>query len=184
MVGSERTRLVVLRGNSASGKSTVARRLRDRLGRGVAWVEQDHFRRIVLREHDRPGMPNIGLIDNTARYALDAGYHVILEGILSRSHYGQMLARLADDHRGITRHVWFDIDVEETLRRHAGKPLAAEVSAERVRSWYRGSDLLGVAGELIIGQDETVEQIVDRVLDAADFGAPPVLDRYTAADHL
>lgn len=50
MVGSPRTRLVILRGDSASGKSTIAQRLRERLGRGVAWVEQDYLRRTVLRE--------------------------------------------------------------------------------------------------------------------------------------
>ena len=41
--GHAGTRLVVLRGNSGSGKSTTARELRARLGRGVAWVEQDHL---------------------------------------------------------------------------------------------------------------------------------------------
>jgi predicted kinase len=64
----------------AAGKSTIAQLLRARLGRGVAWVEQDYLRRTVLREHDRPGLPNLGLIDVTTRYALDAGYHVIAEG--------------------------------------------------------------------------------------------------------
>ncbi|MFE4060604.1 kinase, partial [Streptomyces sp. NPDC059096] len=55
MVGSEETRLVVLRGNSASGKSSVATGLRERFGRGLAVVGQDNLRRIVLRERDRPG---------------------------------------------------------------------------------------------------------------------------------
>lgn len=81
-VGTEQTRLVVLRGNSASGKSSVAAGVRDRFGRGLALVEQDNLRRIVLRERDRPRAANIGLIDMVARYALDAGYHVIVEGIL------------------------------------------------------------------------------------------------------
>ncbi|MGP4021251.1 hypothetical protein [Saccharopolyspora sp. 5N708] len=40
-VGTEGTRLVVLRGPSGSGKSSTARRLRDHLGRSVALIEQD-----------------------------------------------------------------------------------------------------------------------------------------------
>jgi hypothetical protein len=36
-------------------------------------VEQDHFRRILLWERDVPGAVNIGLIDHTARFALDQG---------------------------------------------------------------------------------------------------------------
>jgi hypothetical protein len=51
------------------------------------------------RREDRPGAANIGLIDLTARYVLDAGYHVVVEGILYADRYGDMLARLRADHR-------------------------------------------------------------------------------------
>ncbi|MBP8539203.1 zeta toxin family protein, partial [Streptomyces sp. MK37H] len=55
-VGSAATRLIVLRGNSASGKSSVAAGLRARHGRGLALVAQDNLRRVVpvaetLRRH-------------------------------------------------------------------------------------------------------------------------------------
>jgi predicted kinase len=59
-IGSDQTRLVVLRGNSGAGKSTVAKALREAYGRGVAWVSQDLIRRIILREKDRPDATNIG----------------------------------------------------------------------------------------------------------------------------
>jgi uridine kinase len=38
VVGTEGTRLIVLRGNSASGKSSVAAGLRERFGRNLALV--------------------------------------------------------------------------------------------------------------------------------------------------
>lgn len=79
--GTELTTLIVLRGNSASGKSTVASALRDRYGRGIAIVGRDNLRHIVLRERDVPGGAYIGLVDTVARYALDHGYHTIIEGI-------------------------------------------------------------------------------------------------------
>lgn len=68
-MGTEDTRLIVIRGNSASGKSSVAAGLREKFGRNLAIVGQDNLRRIVLRERDRPGGANIGLIDLTTRYA-------------------------------------------------------------------------------------------------------------------
>lgn len=43
--GTESTMLIVLRGNSASGKSTVASALRNRYGRGIAIVAQDNLPR-------------------------------------------------------------------------------------------------------------------------------------------
>ena len=154
VVGSPETRLVILRGNSASGKSTIAKLLRERLGRGVAWVEQDYLRRTVLREHDRPGLPTIGLIDMVARYALDAGYHVIADGILGSERYGEMLRGLTDDHVGVSRYYYFDIGVEETLRRHQTRQPFA-VSPEMLRKWYRPRDLLGFVDESIITGDES-----------------------------
>ena len=85
-VGSEKTTLIVLRGNSGSGKSTVARALRETCGRGLAWVAQDLIRRTILWEKDRPGGVNIGLIDQIARYSLDHGYHVVLDGAPVRAY--------------------------------------------------------------------------------------------------
>lgn len=183
MVGSPETRLVVLRGNSASGKSTIARLLRDRLGRGTAWVEQDYLRRTVLREHDQPGLPNIGLIDVVVQYALDAGYHVILDGIFGSERYGEMLHRLADDHVGVSRYYYFDIGVEETLRRHQAKQLTG-VSPEMLRKWYRPRDLLGFVGESIITAEESTEQIVTRLASEVGFCDPPVCARLEPAVHL
>jgi guanylate kinase len=41
-VGSQGTKLLVIRGNSGSGKSSVAREVRRRHGRGMALVELSH----------------------------------------------------------------------------------------------------------------------------------------------
>lgn len=163
-VGTEQTRLIVLRGNSASGKSTIAAAIRDRFGRGLALVGQDNLRRVVLRERDRPGAPNIGLIDTIARYSLDAGYHVVVEGILRADHYGAMLARLHTDHRGPTHGYYLDIPLQETLARHATKPQADEYGERELRDWYRPLDLLPDGNETIIGADSALEVTVDRVM--------------------
>ena len=55
---------------------------------------QDLIRRTILKELDRPGGVNIGLIDQVVRYSLDQGYHAVLDGILYADRYEQMLAGL------------------------------------------------------------------------------------------
>ncbi|MGW1535288.1 AAA family ATPase [Streptomyces aureus] len=177
MVGTEDTRLVVLRGNSASGKSSVAAALRDRFGRGLALVGQDNLRRVVLRERDRPGAANIGLIDLTARYALDAGYHVVVEGILCAEHYGDMLARLRADHRGATHGYYLDVPLSETLARHATKPIAHEVDETSLRDWYLPLDLLPGGVETVIGVGSGLEETVDRIMLDTGLAQLPALDR-------
>ncbi len=177
-VGSDQTRLIVIRGNSGSGKSSVANALREAHGRGVAWVSQDLLRRNILKERDRPGGANIGLIDLVARYALDNGYHVVLDGIFYADRYETMLVGLARDHRGVSRFYYLDVSLEETFRRHATRPLAAEVSPDQMRDWYRPRDLLrGICERVIAETSALVETtaliLADTQLLPADRPAEP-----------
>ncbi|GAT70480.1 kinase [Planomonospora sphaerica] len=167
-LGSEHTRLIVLRGNSASGKSTIAARLRAHYGRGLAVVGQDVIRRDILRERDLPGATNIGLIDVVVRYALDSGYHVVLEGILYADRYGAMLQTLRADHLGSSHFYYLDVPFAETLRRHAAKPQASAYGETEMREWFRPLDLLDDGCEQIIGPDSSLEETLQRML--ADTG--------------
>ncbi|MFE2041208.1 AAA family ATPase [Streptomyces sp. NPDC059477] len=160
-------RLVVLRGNSASGKSSVAAGLRERYGRGIALVGQDVLRREVLRERDIPGGANIGLIELTVRHALAHGFHTVLEGILSVAHYGDMLARLLADHRDRSHWLYLDVPFEETLARHATKPIADVVDAGQLREWYRPADLLPGGVETVVPASSSLPETVELVLRAS-----------------
>ncbi|MFC0435519.1 AAA family ATPase [Kutzneria buriramensis] len=155
--------LIVLRGNSGSGKSSVARAVRARVPR-VALVQQDVVRRDVLDEGDVAGGANIGLLDVMARYALDHGYHVVLEGIFNAGRYGEMLRGLARDNAAAF--FYFDVSFEETARRHASRPEAAEFSVEDMRRWYRTRDLLGDPVERLIPEWTSLAAAADLVAAA------------------
>jgi predicted kinase len=162
--GSDHTRLIVLRGNSGSGKSTVAMALRESYGRGVAWVSQDLIRRDILKEKDRPGGANIGLIDQVVRYSLENGYHAVLDGILYADRYEQMLAGLKRDYAGRSSFYYLDVTMGETLRRHALRPQASEFGPDALREWYRPRDLLTSVQERIVPERSTLQQTVDLIL--------------------
>jgi predicted kinase len=165
--GHAHTVLIVLRGNSGSGKSTIARDLQLRHGRGCALVQQDHLRRVVLRERDRPGGIAPALIAHTARFALDHGYHVVVEGIMTSGRYRDMLAELCRSHRGRTGVFYLNVSLEETLRRHQTRPQAAEFTAEHMRGWYTPRDVLGLPGECTLPESTTVEEAVVRIATTA-----------------
>ncbi|MFJ2864153.1 AAA family ATPase [Kitasatospora sp. NPDC087314] len=171
MTGGADTVLVVVRGPSGAGKSSTAARLRAAYGRGIAVVGQDVLRRTVLRERDVAGGENIGLIDLVARHALDHGFHVVVEDILAADRYGRMLARLAAEHRGRSFLYYLDVDFDETVRRHATRPLAAEVSPEQMAGWYRARDYLPGGLERVIDQRSTLDDTVGRIL--ADTALTP-----------
>ncbi|MEV6598806.1 AAA family ATPase [Actinoplanes sp. NPDC051346] len=160
------TALLVIRGNSGSGKSTVAREVRRRYGRGCALLEQDYLRRIVLREHDSSNINPVapGFIAAVTRTALDAGYHAVLEGILHADRYGPALRDLIAEHPGPSHLFYLDVSYDETVRRHAGRAAGVDFTADDMRDWYAAKDLLGVAGEHVIGEDSTFEQTVTTIL--------------------
>lgn len=179
-MGTSDTRLIVLRGNSASGKSSVAACLRDRYGRNLAIVAQDNLRRIVLRERDRPGGANIGLIDLTARYALNNGFHVVIEGILYADRYGPMLQDLVRAHQGVTRCYYLDVPFEQTLLRHATKPDAeylAHVNEGHLRDWYRDKDLLPDGLETVVPAASSLDDTVQQILSESGLNGIAPIDR-------
>ena len=162
-------RLIVIRGNSGSGKSAAAAAIRDRHGRhDLAVVGQDNLRRVILREHDVPGGANIDLIDQTARFALSRGFHTIVEGIFNASHYGAMLTALISDHAGSAFAYFIDVPFDETLRRHATKTGTLGYGEAEMRQWYRGLDLLPGGVERVIPAESSLEDTVSKVM--ADTG--------------
>lgn len=61
----------MLRGNSGSGKSTIARAVQQRFPRASCLVvPQDTIRRRMLREFDIPAATNIDLIEHVAAFGL------------------------------------------------------------------------------------------------------------------
>lgn len=108
-------------------------------------------------------MAHAHLLEAAARHCLSQGHHVILEGIFNASRYEGMLERIAAQSQD-ARFYAFDLDFEETARRHATKPQAREFSVDQMRSWYHGWQPLGFVSERRITADQGAEQIVDEIL--------------------
>lgn len=155
--------LIIIRGNSGSGKSTVAKLLREQFAAKTTFIQQDVIRREILKEKDNPGNPSIDLIALIARYGKDNGYSVIIEGILGEPRYGAMLRGLAEEFEHVHTY-YFDIPFEETLRRHHTKPNAHEFGEQEMREWWKDKDYLGLPGEHIISHSASAEDIVERML--------------------
>lgn len=152
------TKLIILRGNSGTGKSSTAKLLRDQAKTKTALIEQDYLRRTVLKEKEVEDGDNITLIKQTVEFAAVRNYNVILEGILAAKRYKPMLEELIDQFDEFYAY-YFDISLEETLRRHENKPNADEFR-EKLRDWYVQGDTLGVVGEKVIDETYSQEKIV------------------------
>lgn len=166
--GNAETRLIVIRGNSCSGKTTVARGVQQKQKRKLAVIGQDSIRRDILRSDDRPCNPAIDMIDHFVRYSLDRGLHVVVEGLLTPSKYGDMLRQLVADHRGRTQCYVLNIPFEETLRRHATRVLAEPFGESEMRERYAERSLIPGLDEQIIGPESKASESIARIV--ADCG--------------
>jgi len=157
------SRLVIIRGNSGSGKSTIAKRLQQELGYGTMLIPQDVIRREIIRTKDVAKNPSIQLIKDIAIYGHRIGYDVIIEGILIRKRYGKMLRELTDLF-GEVYIYYFDISLKETLRRHATKPNSHEFGEDQMREWYVEKDTLGLANEKLITDRQSEREIFQSIM--------------------
>ena len=162
------SRLIIIRGNSGSGKTTVAKELRSRLGDGLSddtmLVQQDVVRRDILRERDTANKTAVlMLIELMVEFGRKQGRTVILEGILSAKKYGTMLTEVMSKFDEVYVY-YFDLPFEETLRRHSTKPNAHEFGEKEMREWWKEKDYLGSKNERILGEDLSAGELVELIL--------------------
>lgn len=162
--------IIILRGNSGSGKTTVAKKLQKQLGRGTLLVSQDVVRRDMLYERDGPNTQAIGLLIELIRYGSQNCENVILEGILYADWYRELFESVKSAFESRVHAWYFDIPFEETLARHKTKPNALEFGETEMRRWWREQDLIGVIPEKLIGKDMTEDEAVSVVLACLERG--------------
>lgn len=134
-------------------------------------MSQDVVRRTMLRVKDVPDNPAIELIYRLCSYGNQLNKIVILEGILRRDIYGDMLTKLISDFNGLARVYYFDIPFNETLRRHATKPNAHEFGEAEMRQWWRSSDVLGVKEEQIFNEKMSADAMLRKILNDCVTGS-------------
>lgn len=153
-------KLVILRGNSGSGKTTVARLLQRRLGRGTLLVSQDVVRREMLWV--RPG-PDAGLLGELVRYGRGHCPATILEGILASETYRDLFMTVRRLFGPEIYAYYYDLPFQETLRRHQTKPNREDFGREEMAGWWREKDYLGFIPERTLTAEVGPEEAVERI---------------------
>ncbi|MDB5168624.1 MAG: Valyl-tRNA synthetase [Candidatus Saccharibacteria bacterium] len=162
------TKLIVLRGNSGSGKSVVAREVQSRVEPHPVLIEHDHFRRKILKEKEGPDSINADLIYRTVAYAFEHDRDVIIEGIMRMKYYSNLFDRLIQLNQGETYFYYFDVSFDETLRRHNSKN-NVDFGEVEMKRWYMPNDYTGYDTEIAILESNTLEDTVSQIISQTGF---------------
>ena len=158
-------KLIILRGNSGSGKTTIAKELQKKFGRNTMLISQDMIRRDMLKVKDGENTLAVPLIKELLIYGNKHSEIVILEGIMYADWYKSLfeLAVLLYDTRVYA--YYFDLPFEETLKRHQTKPNCNDFGEEEMRRWWREKDFSAILNEVSITSDKDKEIIVSEIYD-------------------
>ncbi len=159
-------RLIVLRGNSGSGKTTVARLLQEKLkhSRTTMLLSQDTLRREILHVKEDMNHPTAEMAQLLTRFGWEHGFEtVIIEGIWGKQKNGQAIIQLIDEADQAAVY-YFDISFAETLRRHATKPNAQEFGEVEMKQWWKEKDVLGLPEEQLLSEQMSIDDIIKKVL--------------------
>lgn len=158
------SRLIIIRGNSGSGKSTISKKLQLALGYETMLIPLDVVRREILRVRNTPNNPSIQLIYDMALFGKKLDFDVIIEGILDKERYGKMLKKLVLKFKEKSYVYYLDISFEETLRRHVSKSNANEFGEKEMREWWKEKDYLVVKNEKIIPESMNEDEILNMII--------------------
>lgn len=94
-------------------------------------------------------------------YGSNHGYDVIVEGIFRKKKYGEMLTKLINDFDGAAFVYYFDVTLDETLRRHLLKSNKHEFGEAEMRDWWEDADYMNTPGEKFITDAMSEDDIVE-----------------------
>ena len=161
-------KLVIIRGNSGSGKSSLARKLQTHYGQGTLLIAQDTVRRDMLKEKVELGNLSIDLTETLARFGYEHDLLVLVEGFYETDIYGEMLERLRGLFSPQIYAYYYDLSFEETVRRHRTRAKQEEFTPIDMKRWWKDRDFLGWEEESFFTDEDSLETAFDKICSALD----------------
>ena len=156
-------KLIVLRGNSGSGKTTIAKDLQRKCGSNTMLISQDAVRRDMLCVKDGRDTPALPLLKELLKYGYEHSAIVILEGIFISDWYRSLFEFANELYGSDVYAYYFDIPFEETVRRHQTRPNCNDFGEEDMRDWWKEKDFSDALNETSITEDKDRESIVAEI---------------------
>ena len=164
------SKLIILRGNSGSGKTSVAKKLQKQIGRNTLVLSQDTVRREMLWAEDGYNTSALPLLIYLLQYGHKNNEVVILEGILNSKWYRPLFEEAVKLFGKDIFAYYYDLPFEETLKRHETKEKRFEFGEKEMRRWWNEKDYIGSISEKAISEEMSLESVVNMILSDIQIG--------------
>lgn len=158
------SKLIILRGNSGSGKTTVAKELQNLYGHNTMRISQDVVRREMLMVKDGADTKALPLLQELLKYGHAHSEITVLEGIMYAAWYQPLFVLAGQLYGPQVYAYYFDLPFEETLRRHQTKANCTEFGEAEMRRWWEEKDYSPVLAEETITAEESLPEILARIV--------------------
>lgn len=163
-------KLIMIRGNSGSGKSSAAKALQRKFGRNTLMVPQDIVRREMLWTKDGADTAAVPLLISLMEYGYANSEVTILEGILNSIWYKPLFEQAVRIfHEENIYAYYYDLPFDETLRRHNTKGNKYDFGEEDMRRWWNEKDFIGFIKEKVLTAELTLDDAVELILSDIQF---------------
>jgi thymidylate kinase len=158
------SKLIVLRANSGSGKSTIATLLHAAIKNSVI-IEQDYYIKYsAAAKTESQELARRARIFTDVNAALAAHDTVILEGVFDSRRYTDNFNDLLVAHPENNYFFYINVSFEETLRRHQQRDKRHKFGEKEMRDWYIAQDAFHYPFETIIDEQLSIDATVAYIL--------------------
>ena len=163
-------KIIIIRGNSGCGKTTVSQLLQKQLGREILLIPQDVARHDMLHVKDVPGNLSIKFM----KYLVDFGFqnceYTILERILYADYYQDLFQHIINLYADQVYAYYFTAPFDVTYLRQKNRPTCNKFGVKEMREIWRDNDYLPNIKETTIDTlNMSAEKIVAKILADINF---------------
>lgn len=156
------SKLIIIRGNLGSGKTSVAKELGKKFGADTMRISHDLTRKEMILDRDKETLP---LLKEFLKFSSKNVKTTILEGLLDSEQYLPLFKNAIRRFGENIFAYYYDLPFEETLMRHETKPDKSNFSEEDLRRFWKEKDFIGIIPEKIITKDMSLSETVDMIFN-------------------
>ena len=156
-------KLIIIRGNSGSGKTSVSKALQEKFGENTMFISQDMVRREILHTRDGADTKALPLMTELLKYGRLNSPVTILEGIMVAEWYMPLFETAIKEFGSEIYAYYYDLPFEETVTRHGTRAKRMSFGAEDMRRWWVEKDYMKIIPEKILTKEIVLDEAVEMI---------------------